>query len=155
MYPYVRFGAMIAVSTAVMYSLTYLNVYQVSHVHWSETRVYMALIMGSAMAVVMLSFMLHMYKVRLANAAILALSAVIFAGALFLVRSQATVEDTSWMKAMIPHHSIAILTSERARLVDPRVRDLAARIIEAQRREIDEMEALIDDLEGERAGPRS
>ena len=155
MYPSVRFGAMIAVSTAVMYSLTYLNVYQVSHVHWSETRVYMALIMGSAMAVVMLSFMLHMYKVRLANAAILALSAVIFAGALFLVRSQATVEDTSWMKAMIPHHSIAILTSERARLADPRVRDLAARIIEAQRREIDEMEALIDDLEGERAGPRS
>lgn len=115
----------------------------------------MALIMGSAMAVVMLSFMLHMYKVRLANAAILALSAGIFAGALFLVRSQATVEDTSWMKAMIPHHSIAILTSERARLADPRVRDLAARIIEAQRREIDEMEALIDDLEGDRAGPRN
>ena len=153
MYPYVRFGAMIAVSTAVMYSLTYLNVYQVSHIHWSETRVYMALIMGSAMAVVMLSFMLHMYKVRLANVAILAVSALIFAGALYLVRSQTTVEDTSWMKAMIPHHSIAILTSERAQLADPRVRDLAARIIEAQRREIDEMEALINDLEGESAGP--
>mgnify|MGYP001214780865 CR=1 FL=1 len=153
MYPYVRFGAMIAVSTAVMYSLTYLNVYQVSHIHWSETRVYMALLMGSAMAVIMLSFMLHMYKVRLANVAILAVSALIFAGALYLVRSQTTVEDTSWMKAMIPHHSIAILTSERAQLADPRVRDLAARIIEAQRREIDEMEALINDLEGESAGP--
>jgi hypothetical protein len=153
MNPYVRFGAMIAVSTAVMYSLTYLNVYQISHIHWSETRVYMALLMGSAMAVVMLSFMLHMYKVWLANVAILAVSALIFAGALYLVRSQATVEDTSWMKAMIPHHSIAILTSERAQLADPRVRDLAARIIEAQRREIDEMEALIDDLEGERARP--
>jgi hypothetical protein len=153
MNPYVRFGAMIAVSTAVMYSLTYLNVYQISHIHWSETRVYTALLMGSAMAVVMLSFMLHMYKVWLANVAILAVSALIFAGALYLVRSQATVEDTSWMKAMIPHHSIAILTSERAQLADPRVRDLAARIVEAQRREIDEMEALIDDLEGERARP--
>lgn len=150
MYPYVRFGVMIAVSTAVMYSLTYLNVYQSSHIRWSETRVYMALIMGSAMAVVMLSFMLHMYKVRLANVAIMALSALIFAGSLYLARSQAAVGDSSWMKAMIPHHSIAILTSERAQLADPRVRDLAARIIEAQRREIAEMEALIADLESGR-----
>lgn len=150
MYPYVRFGVMIAVSTAVMYSLTYLNVYQSSHIRWSETRVYMALIMGSAMAVVMLSFMLHMYKVRLANVAIMAVSALIFAGSLYLVRSQAAVEDSSWMKAMIPHHSIAILTSERAQLADPRVRDLAARIIEAQRREIAEMEALIADLQSGR-----
>ncbi|MCO5160849.1 MAG: DUF305 domain-containing protein [Mesorhizobium sp.] len=150
MYPYVRFGVMIAVSTAVMYSLTYLNVYQSSHIRWSETRVYMALIMGSAMAVVMLSFMLHMYKVRLANVAIMAVSALIFAGSLYLVRSQAAVEDSSWMKAMIPHHSIAILTSERAQLADPRVRDLAAKIIEAQRRETAEMEALIADLESGR-----
>jgi len=133
-----------------MYSLTYLNVYQSSHIRWSETRVYMALIMGSAMAVVMLSFMLHMYKVRLANVAIMAVSALIFAGSLYLVRSQAAVEDSSWMKAMIPHHSIAILTSERAQLADPRVRDLAARIIEAQRREIAEMEALIADLQSGR-----
>ncbi len=54
------------------------------------------------------------------------------------------------MKAMIPHHSIAILTSERARISDPRVRKLADGIIEAQRREIDEMKFLIDDLESKR-----
>lgn len=52
------------------------------------------------------------------------------------------------MKAMIPHHSIAILTSERAEISDPRVRQLADEIIEAQQREIAEMEALIADLEG-------
>ena len=75
---------------------------------------------------------------------------VVFAGSLWLVRSQATVDDVSWMKAMIPHHSIAILTSERARITDPRVRKLADGIIEAQRREIGEMKALIADLEGRR-----
>jgi len=144
---YARFAAMIAVSTVVMYSLTYLNVYQVSHIRWSETRLYMALIMGSAMAVVMLSFMLHMYTVRLANLVILSVAALVFAGSVYLVRSQVFVGDTSWMRAMIPHHSIAILTSERANLTDPRVRDLAARIVEAQRREISEMEKLIDDIE--------
>jgi len=57
------------------------------------------------------------------------------------------VDQVSWMKAMIPHHSIAILTSERADIQDPRVRELADSIIEAQRREIDEMKALIKDLE--------
>ncbi len=61
--------------------------------------------------------------------------------------SQATVEDVSWMRAMIPHHSIAILTSERAKIADPRVRQLADQIIEAQRREIGEMKALIQELE--------
>ena len=70
-----------------------------------------------------------------------------FAVSLWLVRSQTTVADVSWMRAMIPHHSIAILTSERAKLSDPRVRELADEIIEAQHREIDEMKALIRDLE--------
>jgi hypothetical protein len=140
---YLRFGLMIAVSTALMYAMTYLNVYQASHVRWSETRLFMALIMGSMMGVVMLGFMWRMYS----NLAILAFCAVLFAGSLYLVRSQATVGDVAWMKAMIPHHSIAILTSERATLTNPKVKDLAGRIIEAQRREIGEMEGLIREIE--------
>jgi len=93
--------------------------------------------------------MLSMYEDRRKNAAIFAGSAVVIAAALFLARSQATVGDVAWMKAMIPHHSIAILTSERAGISDPRVRALADQIIESQRREIAEMEALIEELEGE------
>ncbi len=81
------------------------------------------------------------------NIAIFALSAVVFAAALVLVRSQETVQDESWMSAMIPHHSIAILTSERAEISDVRVRTLADEIIDAQRREIAEMEWLIADIE--------
>ena len=144
---YGRFAAMIATSTVVMLGLMYLNTYEIGHVFFSETRTYMALYMGAAMAVVMLAFMFNMYRSTGANIAILALSCVIFAGSLFLVRSQETIEDVAWMKAMIPHHSIAILTSKRAHISDPRVRQLADEIIEAQEREIGEMKALIADLE--------
>jgi uncharacterized protein (DUF305 family) len=145
---YLRFGAMIATSTMIMLGLMYLNTYQLDHIRWSETRAYMALIMGASMAIVMLSFMLDMYNDRRKNAAIYIGSIAVFATALYLVRSQETVQQVSYMKAMIPHHSIAILTSERAEISDPRVRELADEIIEAQRREISEMKMLIQELEG-------
>lgn len=147
MSPYLRFAVMIAVSTAIMFALMYLNVFAADHIFFSQTRLFMALIMGSVMAVVMLAFMRRMYRNRIANAAIVVLSLLTFAGSLYLVRSQATVGQIAWMKAMIPHHSIAILTSERATLTDPRVRDLAAGIIETQREEITRMKQLIAELE--------
>ncbi|WP_423209598.1 DUF305 domain-containing protein [Paracoccus yeei] len=144
---YRRFAAMIATSTIVMFGLMYLNTYVWDHIHYSQTRTWMAVVMGAVMAIIMLSFMWGMYKNRGLNIAIIAASVVAFAGALWLVRSQETVDDISYMKAMIPHHSIAIMTSERAHIRDPRVRALADRIIEAQVREIGEMKALIADLE--------
>lgn len=144
---YLRFGAMIVTSTAVMFGLMYLNTYALDHVRWSETRFYMAFVMGAAMAVIMLGSMLGMYQNTMVNALIFAGSAVVFALALFLVRSQTTVQDESYMRAMIPHHSITILTSERSEITDVRVRALADGIIEAQRREIKEMDWLIDDIE--------
>lgn len=147
---YAKFGAMIATSTLVMFGLMYLNTYQLDHVFFSETRAYMALVMGASMAIVMLAFMPKMYPRRGVNLAIYASGLLIFAVSLWLVRSQATVDQVSWMKAMIPHHSIAILTSERADIRDPRVRKLADSILEAQRREIDEMKGLIEELEARR-----
>ena len=144
---YGRFFAMIATSTVVMFGLMYLNTYALDHIFFSQTRMWMAIYMGAVMAIIMLAFMLGMYSNKKVNLAIFAGAAVTFALSLWLVRSQETVEDVSWMKAMIPHHSIAVLTSERAQIRDPRVRALADGIIEAQVREIAEMERLIDDLE--------
>ncbi|WCR44473.1 DUF305 domain-containing protein [Stutzerimonas stutzeri] len=144
---YWRFAAMIATSTVVMFGLMYLNTYAFEHVFWSETRAWMALLMGAVMAVIMLSFMLSMYQKKRINIAIYIGSVVVFALTLWLVRSQATVGDAEYMKAMIPHHSIAIMTSERAQITDPRVRKLADEIIAAQRREISEMKYLINKLE--------
>lgn len=144
---YRRFGAMIATSTVVMFVLMYVNTYALDHVWFSQTRLWMALVMGASMAVVMLLFMLSMYRNAIANVAIVGGGLVLFACSLWLIRSQETVDDVAYMKAMIPHHSIAILTSSRAHVRDPRVRKLADGIIEAQLREIAEMERLITDLE--------
>lgn len=144
--PYRTFAAMIITASIVMFGVMYLNTYALDHVRWSETRAYMTLVMGATMAIVMLAFMLGMYKNQRINAGIVIGSVFIFSAALWLVRSQATVADVSYMKAMIPHHSIAILTSERADIEDVRVRELADEIIEAQRREIAEMNWLIRDI---------
>jgi hypothetical protein len=143
---YLRFGAMIATSMVFMYGVMYLNTFELAHVRWSETRLFMTLLMGSTMAIIMLGFMLGMYKNQRANVAIVAASLVLFGLGTWLVRSQATVQEASYMSAMIPHHSIAILTSERSEIEDLRVCELAVEIIEAQRREIAEMEWLIDDI---------
>lgn len=144
---YGRFAAMIATSTVVMFGLMYLNTYVWSHIEYSQTRMWMAFVMGATMALIMLGFMWGMYKSLRVNVGIVAGSIVVFALALWLVRSQETVDDVSYMKAMIPHHSIAIMTSERAHLKDPEVRKLADGIIDAQVREITEMKRLIARLE--------
>lgn len=150
MNPYRRFVAMIVVSTLVMFGLMYLNTCQLDHVFFSETRAYMALLMGATMAIVMLASMTHMLENRSANLGIAVVSTVVFAGSLWRVRSQATVDDVSYMRAMIPHHSIAIMTSTRARITDPRVRKLADGIAQAQVRAIAEMKQLIRDIDARR-----
>lgn len=143
---YLRFGAMITTSMLFMYAVTYINTYQLSHVEWSETRLFMTLLMGATMAIVMLLFMLGMYKDTKINIGIIVGSLLLFGLATYLVRSQTTVQDTSYMNAMIPHHSIAILTSENSEIKDVRVCELAVEIIKAQRREIAEMQWLISDI---------
>ena len=146
MNPYIKFSLMILTSTVVMYIMMYFNTYQLDHVYFSETSASMALYMGAGMAVIMLAFMSNMYKKTKLNLLVYGLSVVIFAVGIWGVRSQATVDQVDWMQAMIPHHSIAILTSSRADIEDPRVRKLADDIIEAQKREIGEMQALIEEL---------
>ncbi len=144
---YLRFAAMIVTSMVVMFVLMYLHSYQlIDHAWFSETRLFMTLIMGGGMVIVMLLFMLHMYTSKSRNLIAIAIGIALIAAGVGLVRSQVTVSDTDYMEGMIPHHSIAILTSERARIEDRRVRTLADEIIEAQRREIKEMEWLIRDI---------
>jgi len=144
---YTTFAQMIVAGTIIMFGLMYVNTYSVDHIFFSETRAFMALIMGATMAVVMLAFMWKMYPNKEANIGILVASFAVFFISLWLVRSQATVGDVAYMRAMIPHHSIAILTSERANITDPRVRKLADGIIAAQKKEIGEMKEYIRDLE--------
>lgn len=138
---------MLGTSSILMYLTMYLHTYSWDHIFFSEMRLYMNLLMTAVMALVMLWFMRHMYTNKKFNRCIVGGSIALFAVTLFLVRSQTLVDDVDYMEAMIPHHSIAILTSERAQIDDPRVRALADEIIAAQRREIEEMKILIEDLE--------
>ena len=141
------FFAMIATSIVTMFVLKYSNVYETGHIWFSQTRMWMALMMGMAMMVIMLGFMWGMYKTLTTKIIVVVAAIAGFFLFLFLARSQATVEDEAWMKAMIPHHSIAVLTSRRAEISDPRVRKLADAIIEAQVKEIAEMKLLLEDIE--------
>ena len=148
---YTTFFIMLACSFVAMYVTMYLNTYTMDHVWFSLTRFYMTCLGISAMAVIMWFFMRNMYNDTKKNIAILAGSFILFVSALGLVRVQAPIiGDVLWMKAMIPHHSIAILTSERADIQDPEVKQLAEDIIKAQRKEIEEMKAMIKRLENEK-----
>ncbi|MBW3548691.1 MAG: DUF305 domain-containing protein [Actinobacteria bacterium] len=143
---YLRFAAMIVTAMFVMYWVMFVGSYEWSHIRFSQSRVYMALVMGGTMGLVMLAWMLNMYRNTKANIAILAVSLLLIGLGTFLDRSQATVGDVEFMRAMIPHHSLAITRSERFNVDDVRVCELAVAISEAQRREILEMDWLIEDI---------
>ncbi|MDH7911589.1 DUF305 domain-containing protein [Winogradskyella sp. SYSU M77433] len=148
---YKTFFIMLGCSFITMYITMYLNTYAIDHVYFSLTRFYMTCLGISTMAVVMWFFMRKMYQDKKKNIAILIGSLVLFVSALSLVRMQKPIiGDILWMKAMIPHHSIAILTSERADIKDPEVKQLAEDIITAQKKEIEEMKAMIKRLENEK-----
>ncbi len=146
---YTKFIITLALSFIAMYITMYMNTYEWDHVWFSLTRFYMALLGICAMAVIMLTMMMGMYKNKKKNIAIYAGSFLIFISALGLVRAQIPVGDVLWMKAMIPHHSIAILTSKRADISDPEAKKLAEEIIEAQIREIAQMKKIIYRLENQ------
>lgn len=147
-----RFAAMIAISTVIMFFLMYQLVYSWDHAMFSVNRLVASLVMGCVMTAIMLGFMWSMYEGQRTKLVVL-VTAILGALALLAInRSQALIDDTRFMKSMIPHHSIAINNSRRASISDPRVRQLADKIIEAQVREIAEMKLLISEID--RSGER-
>ena len=144
---YTKFFLMLVISFFVMHTVMFLNVVSLDHVYLSFTRIYMTLLMIAPMAVVMLLSMKKMYTNKKLNRIIIISSILIFALALIFLRTQIPIEDEQYMKAMISHHSSAILTSENANLMDPEVQELAEQIIEAQKREISQMKEILNRLE--------
>ena len=146
---YLKFGLMMLCSFLFMYAAMFFNVDKFDHIYLSHSRTYMALYMVGPMALIMLGFMLPMYTNRRKNI-IIVVSAVLITGlSIFFLRDQTTVKDVQYMKAMIPHHSIAILVSQQATFEDPETEKLAKEIIEAQKREIAEMKKIINRLENQ------
>ena len=146
---YIKFVTMLLLSFVAMYITMYLNTYDIEHVYFSLTRFYMSCLGISVMALIMLLSMKNMYTDKKKNTAIIFGSILLFASSLTMVRTQTPIGDVLYLKAMIPHHSIAILTSKRATIKDPKVRKMADGIIKAQEKEIAEMKACIKRLESE------
>ena len=144
---YTKFILMLICSAISMYITMYVNTYEFSHVFFSWTRMYMTFIGIGGMAIIMFLFMRKMYTDKVKNIAIILGSIVLMVASTFFVRQQIPIDDLKWMRAMIPHHSIAILTSNKAELKDPEVKKLAEEIIKAQEREIGEMKKMIERLE--------
>lgn len=144
---YKTFFVMLGVSFFIMYAVMFVNVDQLNHIYLSTTRLYMSLLMVSPMALLMLGLMRHMYHNKKLNLTIIALSIAVFVLSLTLLRTQTPIGDEQYMKAMIPHHSSAILVSENANIQDPQVKKLATQIIESQKKEIAEMKLVLERME--------
>ncbi|WP_181700882.1 DUF305 domain-containing protein [Chthonobacter albigriseus] len=138
---------MIATSTVIMFFLMYQLVYAWDHALFSLTRLDSCLVMGSVMTAVMLAFKWRMYRPAAAKLVVLLVAIVAGAGLLVANRDQTFINDSSFVKSMIPHHSIAINNAQRADIRDPRVRHLADKIIRDQVKEIAEMKMLLGDIE--------
>ena len=145
--PYKKFLLMILVSFIFMYGIMFLNIVELNHFYIRINRSYMALLMVSAMGVIMMAMMYQMYPDKKKNNLIMVISVVIFGLTLAGIRTQTPIGDVQYMKGMIPHHSSAILTSKNANLKDPEVKKLADGIIEAQLKEIAEMKAILKRME--------
>jgi len=144
---YKKLALMLVVSFCVMYSVMFLNVSEVNHIYLSLTRFYMSILMTAPMALLMLFFMPKMYPNKKKNIIIKISGCIVFLLSLFLLRNQIPISDKQYMKAMIPHHSSAILTSRHANIKDPEVTKLDEGIIESQEQEIKQMKRILDRLE--------
>lgn len=131
-----------------MYSVMFFNVFELSHIYLSWTRFYMAILMVAPMSILMILVMRKMYPNKKKNGVIIFLGVFVFIMAFVLLRSQIPINDENYMRAMIPHHSSAILTSTYANIQDPEVRVLADEIIETQEKEIAQMKYYLEKLSG-------
>lgn len=141
-----RFALMVTTSTTIMFMLMYQLVYEADHLMFSTNRLIASLVMGAVMTIVMLGFMWSMYQGKRTKITVVSAALLLGAGLLYLNRAQRLIDDTRFMRAMIPHHSIAINNASKADIRDPRVRRLADEIIASQVREIREMKMLIEDI---------
>jgi uncharacterized protein (DUF305 family) len=141
---YSQLLVMLLVSFVIMYAVMFLNVDQTDHIYFSLTRTYMSLLMVSPMAVLMLVLMAKMFPDKRSNLIVVIVSVAVFALALAFLRTQTPIEDEQYMKAMIPHHSSAIMVSKHATIKDPEVKRLSEQIIKSQEEEIAQMKQILE-----------
>ncbi|SDH82436.1 protein of unknown function [Chryseobacterium taeanense] len=144
---YKKFSLTILLSSIIMYVIMFLNMDKIEDYYTSITRIYMTLLMVAPMAIIMILMMRKMYTNKRINTGIITVATFVFIIALIGLRSQTPVGDVQYLRAMIPHHSSAIMTSKNASIKDPEVRQLADSIIKSQEREIRQMNNILKRLD--------
>ncbi len=132
-----------AISGVIMYLVMFVMIDRLSSFYNNLNMLYMTLMMVAPMTIIMLVSMRSMFPSKRLNALLLVGSAVAFFGSFALIRTQTTIDDTAFLRSMIPHHSGAILMCEQASLTDPTLISLCDEIITSQREEIAQMEAML------------
>lgn len=139
-------GLHLIIHFVIMYLVMFTMIARLEHFYFNLNTLYMTLMMVTPMAAVMLLLMNSMYENKRANLAIIVGSLVLFGASFIAMRTQAAIGDKELIRGMIPHHSGAILMCEQASLRDPEVVALCNGIVEAQEREVSQMQAILDRL---------
>ena len=103
----------------------------------------MAGLMTAPMVVIELALMGAMYPSKKLNALLMAIGAAVGIVFFILIRQQAAISDTQFLRSMIPHHAGAILMCEQTSLQNPEIKGLCNSIVSGQQAEIDQMKALL------------
>lgn len=140
---YASLAVQTVISGIIMYLVMFVMIDSLGSFYNNLNMLYMTLMMVAPMVVLMIIAMWHMFPSKPANVALLIGSLAIFAGSFVLIRTQTTIGDTAFLRSMIPHHSGAILMCREASLNDPEIVRLCDQIKESQRREIDQMKAIL------------
>ncbi|WP_235436739.1 DUF305 domain-containing protein [Pseudarthrobacter siccitolerans] len=141
---YVKFGVILLVSLGLMWVLSMSMVRSIDHFYFNLSNFWMALLMVSAMAIVMIIGMWSMFKNKKANIALLVGFAVLFAGVFALGRTETFVGNEQFLKSMIPHHSRAILVCQESDITDPEIIELCDSIVKSQQEEITQMQSILN-----------
>ena len=143
---YARFAIELTADFAVMYLVMYAMIATLNNFFLNLNNVYMTMMMVAPMSIIMLVSMRSMFPSRRINWTIAAVAVVAFASSFYGMRTQAAINDREFLRAMIPHHSGAILMCEQASLTNPQVIELCGEIVPAQQEEIARMKVLLERL---------
>lgn len=143
---YRTFGLNLVISFIVMYFVMFTMIWSSGDLVNNLNSFYMAVMMAAPMGTLMLLMMRMMYTNQKLNRLLYGLFALLFILAFWAMRAQALVGDRQFVRAMIPHHSGAILMCNRASVQDAEIRDLCFQpngIVDSQTREIEQMKAFL------------
>jgi hypothetical protein len=122
--------------------MSYVMTDRVSDIKSSLGKLYISVIMGLFMVV---AGVLSNQRINLTS---LVIFVTLLSGSIYLYKIQYGITDKEYVKEMLEHHSMALLTSKNIlqKTKNPMVSNFAAKIYNTQEKEIKEMAVLIDRL---------